>query len=335
MSAAIESSFTFADLNGLSSLKAAGDTPEARRAVARQFESLFLNLMIRQMRQAGSAIDGGLIDRDKLELQQGMLDQQLALSLSRGSGIGIADSILRSFGDAATAPVPGGSDSARGFPRLEGTTSAALLPVARPAGTPATREARADDSPESAAEGFSNATPADFVRSLWPHAERAARELGVAPDALVAQAALETGWGRSLPHNQYGESSFNLFGIKAGPKWPGPRAVVTTLEFVGGVPEQRREPFRMYSNVGDAFDDYVELVRSKPRYAEALAASTPEEYFRGLERGGYATDPDYAEKLTGILARGLPGRPPAASVTDTVDQVVAANADTLTGGGRL
>lgn len=339
MTAAIESSFNFADLGGLQALKNASDTPEARRAVARQFESLFLNLMIRQMRQAGSAIDGGLIDRSKLELQQSMLDQQLALSLSQGSGIGIADSILRSLGEPASAPVSGGGDRARGLPRPSAT--AALLPSARstadPAASgPAAAGPAARIRTETPAPPFSNATPEAFVASLWPHAERAARELGIVPDALVAQAALETGWGRSLPHNQYGESSFNLFGIKAGSDWTGPRAVVSTLEFVGGVPEQRREPFRMYSGIGEAFDDYVELVRGKARYAEALAANTPAEYFEGLSKGGYATDPDYAAKLVGILERGLPGRSAAtAAAGKSTDQVIAATADTQAGGGRL
>jgi flagellar protein FlgJ len=140
---------------------------------------------------------------------------------------------------------------------------------------------------------------------------------------LIAQAALETGWGRSLPRNQYGESSLNLFGIKAGGDWHGPRAVVTTLEFVDGVPERRREPFRMYKSVGEAFDDYVALLESRPRYADAIGERSAAGYAEALQRGGYATDPDYARKILDIVARGLPGRD---------GQVYAPRADSEAGG---
>jgi flagellar protein FlgJ len=277
--ASFDSSFDFNNLQGLSSLRTASDTPEARRAVAKQFESLFMNLMIRQMRNAGSAISGGLIDQDRMELHQSMYDQQLALTLAQGRGIGLADSILRSLGGNSTDL------------RL-------------------TQSGRAPQLPQigHSAEPFAPATPEEFVDSLWPHAERAARKLGVDPQALVAQAALETGWGQSLPADQHGTSSLNLFGIKAGSDWEGPRAVISTLEFVNGVPERRHEPFRMYRSISESFDDYVDMIRSKPRYAEALAAATPAEYFQGLQAAGYATDPDYAGKLNGILNRGLPGR---------------------------
>jgi flagellar protein FlgJ len=142
---------------------------------------------------------------------------------------------------------------------------------------------------------------------------------------LIAQAALETGWGQSLPRNQYGESSLNLFGIKADSDWQGPRAIVTTLEFVAGVPAQRREPFRMYKSVGEAFDDYVALLETRPRYAEALGAKSPADYAAALQRGGYATDPDYAGKILAILARGLPGRE---------DQVIARRTDSESGDTR-
>lgn len=271
----LDTTFTFSDFQGFAALRrgAADDTPEAKRAVARQFEAMFLNQILSQMRSA-NAIDGGLFDAEKLKPYESMHDQQLALNLSQGRGIGLADAILRQLGETPAAPI---------------TRSA-------PNWGPRTR---ADFRPES---------PAAFVAALRPHAERAGRALGVDPDVLIGQAALETGWGRSQIKAIDGRSSFNLFGIKATGNWTGAKAVVPTLEFVDGVPERRVEPFRAYESLGQAFDDYVALISGQPRYRQALAATDGEQYLRALQAAGYATDPDYANKILSIVERGLPGR---------------------------
>ena len=311
MTAAVATSFDSTNPQGLAALRGAGDTPDARRAVAKQFEALFLGMMMRQMRQASSVIDGGLIDKDRIELQQGLFDEEIALSLAQGRGIGLADALLRQLGGPASTNRAGNAGEALGVSSFHGRGTSAAL-AARAAGDSATNVTAeaATPSPQAASESraFTPAAPAEFVAALWPHAAQAAQRLGTLPGVLIAQAALETGWGRSVPRNQYGESSLNLFGIKADGDWRGPRAVVTTLEFVDGVPEQRREPFRMYKSVAEAFDDYVAMLESRPRYAEALRARTPAAYAEALQRGGYATDPDYARKILDILARGLPGR---------------------------
>jgi flagellar protein FlgJ len=328
VTAAAATSFDSTNPQGLAALRAAGDTPDARRAVAKQFEALFLGMMMRQMRQASSVIDGGLIDKDRIELQQGLFDEQIALSLAQGRGIGLADALLRQLGGPASASLAGNVGESLGMSRFNGRSTSAALAARAVQGDSgnATTEAPSP-APQAANESraLASGAPADFVAALWPHAANAARRLGTLPGVLVAQAALETGWGRSVPRNQHGKSSFNLFGIKADRDWQGPRAVVTTLEFVDGVPEQRREPFRMYKNVAEAFDDYVALLESRPRYAEALRARTPSEYAEALQRGGYATDPDYARKVLDILARGLPGR---------ADQVIDGGADSEAGDTR-
>ena len=306
---AFDASFNASNLQGLSALRAAADTPDAKRAVAKQFEGLFLNLMLKQMRSA-SAIDGGLFDNQRLELQQSMFDEQIALTLARGRGIGLADSILRSLGgDPGALPTSNGSDvtlaTGPGIPLpLTGTSNA-------------TGRGANNDEPAQTDKLFARAdrgrtlpahTRETFVQALWPHAEEAAKALGTSPDVLVAQAALETGWGRSQIRNQYGESALNVFGVKANSDWRGPRAVVSTLEFADGVMAPRKEPFRMYSSLGEAFDDYVGIIRGRARYAPALDAGSSEHYIRALQSAGYATDPDYADKVIGILRRGLPGR---------------------------
>jgi flagellar protein FlgJ len=300
-------SFDFANPQRLNSLRAAGDTADARRAVAKQFEALFLDLMIRQMRQASSVIDGGLVDNDRLELQQGLFDEQIALSLARGRGIGFADALLRGFGGPGSANLTRRAGEPLGIASFDGPGTGAALAAraAEPAPVAATQ---ALPQPPDEAHALAAGDPASFVAALWPHAVNAARRLGTLPGVLIAQAALETGWGRSLPRDQHGESSLNLFGIKADRDWQGSRAVVPTLEFVNGVPEQKREPFRMYRSIGEAFDDYVALLESRPRYAEAIGERSPAAYAEALQRGGYATDPDYARKILDILARGLPGR---------------------------
>jgi len=335
---AYATSFDVTNPQGLATLRAAGDTSDARRAVAKQFEALFLGLMLRQMREAASVIDGGLIDNDRLELQQGLFDEQIALSLAQGRGIGLADALLRSFGGAGSANLAGNAGESLGIAGFDGrgttavlaarATDAAAAAAAANAGVttdatdavhaahpPAAADtAPADTEPSTLLQTLNDARalaagdPAGFVATLWPHAVRAARRLGTMPAVLIAQAALETGWGKSLPRNPQGESSLNLFGIKAGGDWQGPRAVVPTLEFADGVPEQRREPFRMYRSIGEAFDDYVALLESRPRYADAIGERSPAAFAAALQRGGYATDPDYARKILAILARGLPGR---------------------------
>jgi flagellar protein FlgJ len=160
----------------------------------------------------------------------------------------------------------------------------------------------ADTPPDQSLQGFDASTPQRFVASLLPLAEQAASFLGVNPLGIIAQAALETGWGRRLVRLADGTASFNLFGIKAGPSWQGQRAGADTLEFVGGAAEKRRESFRAYESVKDSVDDYARLIHSSPRYQQALAVGAdPHAYATALSAAGYATDPDYAKKIIEIL----------------------------------
>jgi flagellar protein FlgJ len=143
----------------------------------------------------------------------------------------------------------------------------------------------------------------DFISKLRPHAEAAARELGVDPNALLAQAALETGWGRSVPCNANGECSFNLFGIKAGSQWSGATVNVPTLEFEEGVAVRKVERFRAYDSPADSFRDYAALIRDSSRYANARGAGDNVEAFAtALQQGGYATDPHYAQKIAAVAS---------------------------------
>jgi flagellar protein FlgJ len=144
-------------------------------------------------------------------------------------------------------------------------------------------------------------SPEEFVQQLWPCAEEAGRELGIDPKNLLAQAALETGWGKSLPCDANGNPSYNFFGIKAGGDWQGGSVSVKTLEFEGGVPVPRQAKFRAYDSAADSFRDYVSVLRDNPRYAAALNTGKDSKAFAtALQKGGYATDPAYAQKIASI-----------------------------------
>ena len=152
------------------------------------------------------------------------------------------------------------------------------------------------------ADQFGKHTPEGFVASIWPHAEKAARELGVNPRALVAQAALETGWGRRHIKRDNGDSSHNLFGIKAS-GWKGERATTATHEYVDGQRRTETASFRAYASPAESFGDYVRMLKNSPRYQNALKAGADVRGFaRGLQEAGYATDPAYAAKIAAIAA---------------------------------
>ena len=261
----------FADFQGLAALKndAKAQAPTALKEAARQFESLFTQMLLKSMREANKSFGGdSLFGSDQADMYQDMFDDQIALQMSKGKGLGLADMLIRQLA--------GG---------VEATTSAA-----------ASSAPTANRQPLTASKD-------DFLRTLRPHAEQAAREIGVDPDALLAQAALETGWGRSVPCNAQGECSFNLFGIKAGSQWSGATVNVPTLEFESGIPVRKVERFRAYASPADSFRDYAALIGGSSRYANARGAGDNVEAFAtALQQGGYATDPHYAQKIAAVAS---------------------------------
>jgi peptidoglycan hydrolase FlgJ len=271
MSAPTNISF-FADFQGLAALKndAKGQAPAALEEAARQFEALFTQMLLKSMREANKSFgEDSLFGSDQADMYQDMFDDQMALQMSKGRGLGLADMLVRQLAGSASA----------------GEASA-----------PAPSEPSAIRHPLSASKD-------DFIRNLRPHAEQAARELGVDADALLAQAALETGWGRSVPCNAQGDCSFNLFGIKAGSRWSGATVNVPTLEFESGIPVRKVERFRAYDSPADSFRDYAALIRDSSRYANARGTGENVEAFAAaLQQGGYATDPNYAQKIAAVAS---------------------------------
>ncbi|QNK02589.1 flagellar assembly peptidoglycan hydrolase FlgJ [Dyella telluris] len=283
---------TWTDLSGFSALRqtAQSDAKAALPAVAKQFESIFTQMMLKSMRDASSG--DGLMDSDAGNQWRDMFDQQLSVQLSQGgNGIGIAQMLVKQLGGAlggssdgsatgAAATATGGSDSWQ--QRLSSVASAMKN----------TGEKVLKLLPKDAE---------DFVKQLAPYAQEAAQKLGVSVRAVLAQAALETQWGKHLPSHSNGNTSNNLFGMKAGSSWDGDKVSVKTLEFEGGVPVQKHAQFRSYDNPGQSFDDYAQLISDNPRYAKALNHGEDVVGFaKGLVSGGYATDPSYAQKIIAI-----------------------------------
>ncbi|MBJ9975453.1 flagellar assembly peptidoglycan hydrolase FlgJ [Pseudomonas sp. S75] len=140
-----------------------------------------------------------------------------------------------------------------------------------------------------------------FVATMLPMAEQAAKRIGIDPRYLVAQAALETGWGKSVMRNPDGSSSHNLFGIKATGSWQGGEARAITSEFRNGQFVKETAAFRSYESYQDSFHDLVSLLQNNSRYKAAVdAADNPEQFVRELQKAGYATDPNYASKISQI-----------------------------------
>jgi flagellar protein FlgJ len=280
MSAPTVSPSFYADFQGLDRLRAsaARQDPQALREAARQFEGLFTAMMLKSMREA--SLGSGLGDSEETKTYQDMYDQQLALQLAHGKGLGLADMLMQQL------------------TRAQAAHSSASTSPAGPAATPASAPAIG-----AGGEKITSEQRASFVRSLEPLAQSAGNSLGVAPDTLIAQAALETGWGRNMPTDSAGRSSANLFGIKAGDSWRGASVQATTTEYDQGTPVSTPAAFRSYGGATQSVEDYVSLLRNSPRYAAALGAGSNVQAFgSGLQRGGYATDPDYVNKLVATVA---------------------------------
>ena len=265
------------DTHGIDSLRsrAATDPKGVIKEAAKQFEALFMQELMKSMRQAQEAMASGMLDNAGSKMGTEMLDTQFA---TRMTGL------------------PGGLSEviARQLERQMGTPSAAVAPAAA-AGAPARRDA-ADKVSSS---------QADFLKEHQSAAHAAEAQTGIPATFMVAQAAHETGWGKHEIRNADGTPSHNLFGIKASTGWNGPVAEVTTTEWSGGEPQKLVQKFRAYGSYAEAFQDYARLIAQSPRYAAVMqqlaSGSTPQGYAAGLQKAGYATDPAYADKLTRVI----------------------------------
>jgi flagellar protein FlgJ len=285
----------YADFGGLERLKGAAhaDDPAAVRAAARQFESLFTRMLLKTMREA--SLGDGMGDSEQTRFYQDMYDQQLSVVLSQGHGLGLADLLVEQLARTGlTRPTDAAAATSAGAATTAPTATAAPAAAAPTAAAPA--------AVAPAAAAATPAQQADFIRAMTPLAEAAGRRLGVAPETVLAHAALESGWGRHVPAAD-GRSSFNYFGIKAQRGWNGGALAATTTEFDAAGARQVDAAFRGYDSAAAGVADYAGLLAGNARYAGALNTGADVGAFASaLQRGGYATDPDYVRKLIATAA---------------------------------
>ncbi|WP_339485878.1 flagellar assembly peptidoglycan hydrolase FlgJ [Pseudomonas sp. EL_65y_Pfl2_R95] len=367
------------DLNRLNKFKVGGDSEANIGKVAKEFESLFLNEMLKAMRSANEGFsEGNFMNSEEGKTYQGMYDQQLAVTMSNNkNGIGLADVLARqmskmkshsdrpnpfaqpdnsitSTGSATSGAAPAVSasgavavksvasvDSSRddsslinkrrlSLPgKLTDRLLAGITPTTDTAGAqvlankdwiPAIAHAAPTDkglsingsdavtgsrlSGKGAKGGAAFTSPADFIATMLPMAEKAAAKIGVEARYLVAQAALETGWGKSIIRQQDGSVSHNLFGIKSHNTWGGETAQVMTTEYKGGQAVKEAASFRSYDSFAQSFEDYVSFLQNNGRYDKALGSTqNPEQFVKELQKAGYATDPQYARKISQIARK--------------------------------
>ena len=289
---------SYTDFNRFNALRtqAHGNSDAALAKVAQEFEALFIQMMLKAARDATP--DDSEFNTHEAQLYHEMFDNQIALNMAGEGRLGFAELLRKQIPQAAAAndePVVLKLPERRLFP----ATAAPYSPVPEPL----VADEVVDISSWQAR--ITNRAFADsernFAGKLLADAQRAANILGTTPEILVAQAALETGWGRHVMTGNDGRSSHNLFGIKADPSWEGPTVTRRTLEYYAGRPVRVNAAFRSYADFGAAFDDYARFIKDNPRYTQALArAANPRAYVQALQSAGYATDPQYAHKILQI-----------------------------------
>ncbi|WP_310448180.1 flagellar assembly peptidoglycan hydrolase FlgJ [Thiobacillus sp.] len=298
------------DANSLAKLKtsAAQNSPEALKATAQQFEAVFMNMLMKSMREATPK--EGMFDNEQTRMYTSMLDQQLTQQLA-SRGIGLADVMVRQLsrtsqppvGEAASVGTPAGLELA---PRQNLEFNAARADAAEPEAAlslnglvqPAALVAPA----ASPRKGDAPAHVESFVQRMLPHAQAASASSGIPAQFMMGQAALETGWGKAEIRGADGQNSHNLFGIKAGGSWTGRTVDIVTTEYVNGKPQKQVDTFRAYDSYADSFRDYAKLLGGNARYQHVVAAGHDAAGFaQGLQQAGYATDPKYAQKLMGVI----------------------------------
>ncbi|NMH65543.1 flagellar assembly peptidoglycan hydrolase FlgJ [Shewanella salipaludis] len=331
----LSNSSHFLDLGGLDSLRsqAQQDQKGALQKVAKQFEGIFVQMLMKSMRDANAVFESDSpMNSQYTKFYEQMRDQQLSVDLSDKGVLGLADMMVQQLSPEGSKVTP--ASVLRGelgaSPARQHDTAAAIPPVATAATTAGSqpellfpsRHHRTEASPQTA-DGIlapilsgkslpSAATPTqanatfdsrdEFVTRLYPHAEKAAKALGTSPELLLAQSALETGWGQKMVRRSDGACSNNLFNIKADKRWDGDKTSVNTLEFEQGIAVKQKADFRMYDNVEQSFNDFVSFITEGERYQEARqVAAEPAKFIKALQQAGYATDPHYADKVIKVM----------------------------------
>ncbi len=315
------------DANSLNDLKRAArdESPEAIKAVAKQFEAIFMNMMLKSMRDATP--QDSPFENEQTRTFTSMLDQQLSSNLAN-KGMGLADVLAKQLSktanihpDLAAQSKTGGAISAqdlvRSLPHMQMLTALDAgsdkestqdnpIPMldTLPNADMSVADALSQDESAIDYNSSSNQIRADFNRRMYAHAQAASDATGIPAHLMLGQAALETGWGRRELKGIDGKNSYNLFGMKATGNWQGKVVEATTTEYVNGVKQKRVEKFRAYDNYAESFKDFANMMRNNPRYENVVnSVQNINQYARAMQQAGYATDPNYATKLANVIQK--------------------------------
>ena len=323
----------FTDLSSLDAIRKQGlvDEASAIKKASQEFEALFLNMMLKSMRQSGELLNqDSMMGSQQEKMFISMMDEQLSVDLSHKGVLGIADLMVKQLLRNKVQP------EVNTMQNSPAAKTAASEPFRRQASVPPLIKideqkqslvslAQNSKALNSSSVRISNASPvaekkplfsqiSDFIKQLTPYAKAAAKQLNINPGILIAQSALETGWGKFIAHDTQGKPGFNLFGIKAGKSWTGEKIKISTLEMEGGKLTRTQANFRKYGNVAESFQDYVNFIQQNPRYQQAIKAKDSDQYVKELQKAGYATDPDYASKIIRIYKEHQLGNLNSASI---------------------
>ena len=279
------------DANGLSSLKqvAKDQSPESIKAVAKQFEAVFVNMMLKSMRDATP--QDGMFDNEQTKAFTSMLDQQLSQNIA-SKGVGLAEIMARQLSKAT------GAVNTPEMPGIDSGADAGAMNLFPAAATAKSSAARTADSSALSGDALS------FQQAVSAHAEEASRASGIPANFMIGQAALESGWGKREIKGLDGTPSNNLFGIKANSSWKGKTVEAVTTEYINGMPQKRIEKFRAYDSYAESFKDFAQMMRSNPRYENVMAnLNDVRGYAQAIQSAGYATDPNYASKLINVVQK--------------------------------
>ena len=284
-----ESQQIYTDLNQLNDIRRQGkeDKAAALKAVAKQFESMFTQMMLKSMRSANEVFgQDNPLNTPEMKFRQQMYDDQLGITLSQGRGMGLADVLYRQLSQQFISPASTQKNE-QGFRTTNSNpyTETHIVPQR-------IKDARAMNDLQSID---------DFIDLMTPYAKKAAESIGTDYRYLLAQTALETGWGKHAIRDQHGNHSFNLFNIKADTRWEGRSITVPTIEFINGVATKETAAFRRYPSIANSFEDYQKFLQ-QPRYQKALEQPQSGAHFiDALHQAGYATDPQYTKKIQSIV----------------------------------
>lgn len=296
------------DTNSLNSLKHAAkeNSPEAIKAVAKQFEAIFMNMMLKSMREATP--QDSPFDSEQSRTFTSMLDQQLSTNLS-SKGLGLADILAKQLSKTSQAAVSAMEQAVKHVEDdLDGASSMIQHKLSPDLTNPDKHKTNAVDKNatinkllnDKTLHGESN----EFKARMVQHAKEASRATGVPAHLMLGQAALETGWGKREIKATDGTPSYNLFGIKATGNWTGKVVEAMTTEYVNGIKQKRIEKFRAYDSYADSFKDFAKLMTNNPRYEKVIAnLNNVYDYAQAMQKAGYATDPNYAAKLTSVIKK--------------------------------